>query len=735
MQQRMNERRSGVKRQHDPQRSGIHIQTKVEGSDGLARDHDPMESINCKIGDNTCAAKHVSVIQNRRLFHPMNEAQRVTSMYRLQQQYGNRFARKVIAGNTVQMKLRIGQPDETYEKESNLMADQVTRTPEPRGQRQPLEEEDELVQSKRITGIETEGTPLLEAQIQSLKRRGEPLPETERAFFEPRFGYDFGRVRVHTDVKSSETAKMLNARAFTTGREVVFGAGQYSPGSEKGRKLLAHELTHVLQQRAVSGPKINRLNERNTLAEVRGNSTGSKKYYAMRKEESVKERNRTITRPPMSFISSLPLISIPSWMPSIKIEKLRKIFEDLTRLKPAARRASVPKGVSKRRRRLIIKYKEERMPQRREIIAKIREARRIIRSLDVSDFGGDRQEMKKAKARYYRKLNTFTPYYGQFPNLNILRKYSRKKKRWYSAGGRTCNVTSLAMALTGLGVNASDFLGDRNLLTLIAHRQDERFTSFHMLQNERMPDFLQFVAIYIKFVQLNVLPLVQRHSSIFLQILQYIDKAIDFATAAAILSLSEIFPGIPKRASSLAKRALRVFPLLNTLSIFPLFLLDEFLEDFQNVLHQVLICLRDTIIPKFDYHWRKARKKAAKGVLGYEFLQQMAKWFGVAATTKWTPMTRSKGESKKWVFTKFYKNWLLKNILPLLKSGKQIFAFRKRPLRHFVRLQDIDKRGIVVDDPGRIGRENMLIRWKKQGVKLQEGLFTLFVILGKKHKK
>jgi hypothetical protein len=75
------------------------------------------------------------------------------------------------------------------------------------------------------------------------------LPEHVSAYFEPRFGYDFSRVLIHTDAKADDSARAVNARAFTVGRDVVFGAGQYAPGTSEGRRLLAHELTHVVQQK------------------------------------------------------------------------------------------------------------------------------------------------------------------------------------------------------------------------------------------------------------------------------------------------------------------------------------------------------------------------------------------------------------------------------------------------------------------------------------------------------
>jgi hypothetical protein len=80
--------------------------------------------------------------------------------------------------------------------------------------------------------------------------RGQPLDDSTRASMELRFGHDFSRVRVHADARAGESAEALNARAFAVGSHLVFGAGQYSPQSDAGRRLLAHELSHVVQQRA-----------------------------------------------------------------------------------------------------------------------------------------------------------------------------------------------------------------------------------------------------------------------------------------------------------------------------------------------------------------------------------------------------------------------------------------------------------------------------------------------------
>jgi len=82
-----------------------------------------------------------------------------------------------------------------------------------------------------------------------LRTPGQPLDAGTRAFMEPRFGHDFSGVRVHADLRAAESAQAVNALAYTVGRDVVFGAGQYAPGTSAGRRLMAHELTHVVQQR------------------------------------------------------------------------------------------------------------------------------------------------------------------------------------------------------------------------------------------------------------------------------------------------------------------------------------------------------------------------------------------------------------------------------------------------------------------------------------------------------
>ena len=92
-----------------------------------------------------------------------------------------------------------------------------------------------------------------------LRTPGRPLDTATRAFFEPRFGRDLSKVRVHTDAASSASARAVEAQAYTVGQDVVFGKGQYAPTTNAGRKLLAHELTHTIQQSEGNGGRLARV--------------------------------------------------------------------------------------------------------------------------------------------------------------------------------------------------------------------------------------------------------------------------------------------------------------------------------------------------------------------------------------------------------------------------------------------------------------------------------------------
>ena len=113
--------------------------------------------------------------------------------------------------------------------------------------RRQAEEEEEL-QMKPRAGGGFEANPDLERRLTARKGSGSPLPDEIRAFMEPRFGADFSGVQVHTGGEAVQLTREINAQAFTHGQDIYLGAGKYDPGSGAGKRLLAHELTHVVQQ-------------------------------------------------------------------------------------------------------------------------------------------------------------------------------------------------------------------------------------------------------------------------------------------------------------------------------------------------------------------------------------------------------------------------------------------------------------------------------------------------------
>jgi hypothetical protein len=158
----------------------------------------------------------------------------------------------------IQPKLEIGAVDDPLEHEADRVADHVMRMPD-RGvavssapaqasrQCAPCGEDDEL-QMKPAAGIAAKSIEIPAAVHDVLRSSGLPLDRTVRADLEPRFGHDFSRVRVHTGALADQSARDLNANAYTVGRHIVFAARQYAPGTATGRRLLSHELAHVVQQ-------------------------------------------------------------------------------------------------------------------------------------------------------------------------------------------------------------------------------------------------------------------------------------------------------------------------------------------------------------------------------------------------------------------------------------------------------------------------------------------------------
>jgi len=162
----------------------------------------------------------------------------------------------------IQPKLSVNEPGDRYEQEADHMADQVMRMSDASIGRssffRPSEstiqrkcqqcEEEEKLQRKESSEAEVQSNGELDNYVSSLGSSGQPLPESSRNFFEPRFGHDFSNVRIYNDANAARSAKSISAHAYTTGNNIVFNSGQFSPDSDNGKRLMAHELTHVVQQ-------------------------------------------------------------------------------------------------------------------------------------------------------------------------------------------------------------------------------------------------------------------------------------------------------------------------------------------------------------------------------------------------------------------------------------------------------------------------------------------------------
>jgi hypothetical protein len=162
----------------------------------------------------------------------------------------------------IQAKLTVGSVDDPAEREADAAADRVMRMADPglsvstapdRISRKcaACREEDEAP-TLRAKPARASGAVVGEAPCsvgETLRAPGQALDRATRGFFEPRFRRDFAGVRIHTGAKAAESAAAVNALAYASGEHIVLGAGQYAPHTENGRRLLAHELAHVVQQR------------------------------------------------------------------------------------------------------------------------------------------------------------------------------------------------------------------------------------------------------------------------------------------------------------------------------------------------------------------------------------------------------------------------------------------------------------------------------------------------------
>lgn len=185
--------------------------------------------------------------------------------------------RQGVGGHALQARLGVSHPDDPYEREARRVAAQVMelsskkqdeegsspesntgggcldcqRRSQSGGVLSPKRDSEggfqrtgdaSASESRRESGTD-------EARSRSLAGNGRPLTQSERSFFEPRFGRDFSEVRVHTGIQADRAARSIDAQAFTIGNDIAFAKGNYRPDTTEGKELMAHELTHVVQQK------------------------------------------------------------------------------------------------------------------------------------------------------------------------------------------------------------------------------------------------------------------------------------------------------------------------------------------------------------------------------------------------------------------------------------------------------------------------------------------------------
>jgi Domain of unknown function (DUF4157) len=167
----------------------------------------------------------------------------------LQTTIGNRGIGRLLGSRIIQAKLKVNKPGEVYEREADRISDQVLATPKPA----PVSGAPGI---QRVVAQPVAETAVAPASVDhALASAGEPLDPTIQREMEGRFDFDFSRVRVHTGPAAEQSARDVNARAYTVGDNLVFGAGEFKPDTRQGRRLLAHELTHVAQQ-SLSGANV-----------------------------------------------------------------------------------------------------------------------------------------------------------------------------------------------------------------------------------------------------------------------------------------------------------------------------------------------------------------------------------------------------------------------------------------------------------------------------------------------
>jgi len=147
-----------------------------------------------------------------------------------------------------QTKLQVGSANDVYEQEADRVADAVMRAPANQSTHFEWSQPPKI--QRMVSGALNRQTSSNTDMVNNVtKSGGEPMDQSTSSFMEKRFGQDFSHVRIHTNHAATQSARSINARAYTAGQHIVMAGNQYAPNSFDGKRLLAHELTHTIQQR------------------------------------------------------------------------------------------------------------------------------------------------------------------------------------------------------------------------------------------------------------------------------------------------------------------------------------------------------------------------------------------------------------------------------------------------------------------------------------------------------
>ncbi|MCF4968337.1 eCIS core domain-containing protein [Nostoc sp. CMAA1605] len=216
----------------------------------------------------------------------------------------------------IQTQLTIGEPGDKYEQEADrVAADVVQRINAPQmspvQRSQVIEDENELQAKPLVQRMSNVGSmaapPDLEASIQGLRGSGQPLTDSIREPMEQAFGANFSGVKVHTDSQSDQLNQLIQAKAFTTGQDIFFRQGAYNPSSNGGQELIAHELTHVVQQNGGAVQRSPQPSEQNASMSFTANPEHSIQRHPVHWERSQDVQNFLGVNPGWAFFGKTKL--------------------------------------------------------------------------------------------------------------------------------------------------------------------------------------------------------------------------------------------------------------------------------------------------------------------------------------------------------------------------------------------------------------------------------------------